>query len=107
MAFIVGLIALAGHIALLLWGTRMVQTGIQRAFGPDREGTEAHFKRLRQGGIEAVETSSLHLDLLRDLKQINWHLVAAAAYPVLEERGELLRSRTIKPDGRPVVETNA
>lgn len=35
-----------------------------------------------------VETSSLHLDLLRDLKQINSHLVAAA-YPVLEVRGEL------------------
>ncbi len=34
-ALIVGLIALAGHIALLLWGTRMVQTGIQRAFGPN------------------------------------------------------------------------
>jgi len=63
----------------------------------EREGTEAHFQRLRQGGIETVETSSLHLDLLRDLKQINSHLVAAAAYPVLEERGELLQSRTPGP----------
>jgi phosphate:Na+ symporter len=73
----------------------------------EREGTEAHFERLRQGGIETVETSSLHLDLLRDLKQINSHLVAAAAYPVLEERGELLQSRASKPDGKSVVETNA
>jgi phosphate:Na+ symporter len=73
----------------------------------EREGTAAHFERLRQGGIETVETSSLHLDLLRDLKQINSHLVAAAAYPVLEERGELLQSRTAKPDGKSVVETNA
>jgi phosphate:Na+ symporter len=73
----------------------------------EREGTEAHFQRLRQGGIETVETSSLHLDLLRDLKQINSHLVAAAAYPVLEERGELLQSRTTKPDNRPIVEKNA
>lgn len=63
----------------------------------EREGTDAHFQRLRQGGIETVETSSLHLDLLRDLKQINSHLVAAAAYPVLEERGELLQSRTPGP----------
>ncbi|RKD35417.1 PhoU domain-containing protein, partial [Rhizobium sp. WW_1] len=63
----------------------------------EREGTEAHFQRLRQGGIETVETSSLHLDLLRDLKQINSHLVAAAAYPVLEERGELLQSRAPSP----------
>lgn len=34
MSVILAMIALAGHIALLLWGTRMVQTGIQRAFGP-------------------------------------------------------------------------
>lgn len=73
----------------------------------ERDGTEAHFQRLRQGGIETVETSSLHLDLLRDLKQINSHLVAAAAYPVLEEHGELLESRTTNPDGRPTLETNA
>jgi phosphate:Na+ symporter len=42
--------------------------------------------------MESVETSSLHLDMLRDLKRINAH-VAAAAYPVLEKRGELLSSR--------------
>jgi phosphate:Na+ symporter len=73
----------------------------------EREGTEAHFQRLRDGSIETMETSSLHLDLVRDLKQINSHLVAAAAYPVLEERGELLQSRTVKPDGRTVAETHA
>ena len=30
---------------------------------------------------------------LRDLKRVNTHLVAAAAYPVLEGKGELLPSR--------------
>ena len=30
---------------------------------------------------------------VRDLKQINSHLVAATAYPVLERQGELLQSR--------------
>jgi len=34
MSFPVTLIDLAGAIALLLWGTHMVQTGVQRAFGP-------------------------------------------------------------------------
>ena len=34
MDFPVTLIDLAGTIALLLWGVRMVQTGIQRGFGP-------------------------------------------------------------------------
>ncbi|MCM2292614.1 Na/Pi cotransporter family protein [Allorhizobium sp. BGMRC 0089] len=73
----------------------------------EREGTEAHFQRLREGSIATMETSSLHLDLVRDLKQINSHLVAAAAYPVLEERGELLQSRTPKPDGRAIAEKHA
>lgn len=49
---------------------------------------EAHFQRLREGVVQSEETSSLHLDLLRDLKQVNSHLVAAAAYPALERKGE-------------------
>ena len=34
MAFPLTIMNLAGTVALLLWGVRMVQTGIQRAFGP-------------------------------------------------------------------------
>jgi len=34
MDFPLTLIDLAGTVALLLWGVRMVQTGVQRAFGP-------------------------------------------------------------------------
>lgn len=56
-------------------------------------GTLAHFERLRSGRVETAETSALHLDLLRDMKQVNSHLVAAAAYPVLERNQELLPSR--------------
>ncbi len=63
----------------------------------EQRATEAHFQRVRAGRVESVETSALHLDLLRDLKRINAHL-AAAAYPVLERRGELLSSR-LKQDG--------
>jgi phosphate:Na+ symporter len=55
--------------------------------------TAAHFARLRKGRIDTAETSSLHLDILRDIKQINSHIVAAAAYPVLTRTGELLPSR--------------
>ena len=58
----------------------------------EAQATEAHFARIRAGRVESVETSALHLDLLRDLKRINAH-VAAAAYAVLEKRGELLPSR--------------
>ena len=58
----------------------------------EARATETHFARVRAGRVESVETSTLHLDVLRDLKRINSH-VAAAAYPVLERLGELLPSR--------------
>jgi phosphate:Na+ symporter len=58
----------------------------------EASATETHFARIRAGRVESVETSALHLDLLRDLKRINAH-IAAAAYAVLEKRGELLSSR--------------
>jgi phosphate:Na+ symporter len=48
---------------------------------------DAHFARLRSGRLESAQTSSLHLDLIRDLKRINAHLVAAAVSPVMRERG--------------------
>jgi phosphate:Na+ symporter len=60
--------------------------------------TASHFERLRSGRVDTAETSSLHLDALRHLKQINTHLVAAAAYPVLESKGELLPSRLRQND---------
>jgi phosphate:Na+ symporter len=66
----------------------------------ENRATEAHFARVRAGRVESVETSALHLDMLRDLKRINAH-IAAAAYPVLEKRGELLSSR-LRQDGEPV-----
>jgi len=57
------------------------------------EAMAAHFKRLRSGDIDAVETSALHLDALRDLKRVNAHLIEAAAYPILKESGDLLPTR--------------
>lgn len=60
--------------------------------------TDSHFARFRAGGVESVETSTMHLDVVRDLKSINGYLVAAAAYPILERRGELLASRLRGPE---------
>ena len=53
--------------------------------------TEEYFGR-RAGRTENIELSKLLLDIVRDLKRVNAHL-AAAAYPILEGRGELLPSR--------------
>lgn len=55
--------------------------------------TRTHFDHLRSGLVHLAEASTLHLDLIRDLKLINAHIVAAAAYPVLERSGALLSSR--------------
>ena len=44
---------------------------------------ERHLDRLREGRPETIETTSLHLDVLRDLKRIHSH-ICSVAYPVLE-----------------------
>jgi phosphate:Na+ symporter len=58
----------------------------------ERAAAENHLARLREGRIESIDTSSLHLDVLRDLKRIHSH-ICAVAYPILEAAGELAPSR--------------
>jgi len=58
----------------------------------ERASSDRHFGRLSEGTPQSLETSTIHLDTLRDLKQIN-SLLASIAYPVLEERGLLRGSR--------------
>lgn len=58
----------------------------------EKETSQKHFLRLRDGTPKSIETSSIHLDTIRDLKQIN-SLLASMAYPVLEEQGLLRGSR--------------
>lgn len=55
--------------------------------------TTTHFALMRNGITAASQSSALHLDLIRDMKQVNSHIVAAAAYPVLDRVGELLPTR--------------
>jgi phosphate:Na+ symporter len=54
--------------------------------------TENHLRRLREGRPQSIETSSLHIDIARDLKRIGAH-IASVAYPILEQSGALRRSR--------------
>lgn len=72
----------------------------------ESRSAKAHLQRVRQRVPASVETSSLHLDMLRDLKRINAHL-ASVAYPILETKGELDESRLRAAPGlsaRPVHE---
>jgi phosphate:Na+ symporter len=59
----------------------------------ESKATASHFDRLRNSDLQTAQASSIHLDLLRDMKLINSYIVAAAAYPVLERTGALLPSR--------------
>ena len=58
----------------------------------EKVSSERHLERLRDGRIDSLQTSSLHLDMLRDLKRVNAHLVSVA-YPILDESGLLTESR--------------
>ncbi len=53
--------------------------------------TERHLDRLREGRAETIETTSLHLDVLRDLRRIHSH-ICSVAYPVLDKAGELAQA---------------
>jgi phosphate:Na+ symporter len=61
------------------------------------EAADRHFERLREGRPESLETTSLHLDILADLKRIHSH-ICSVAYPVLEAAGELPARENAKSD---------
>ena len=58
---------------------------------------ERHLERLRAGRPETLETTSLHLDVLRDLKRIHSH-ICSVAYPVLEAAGEMTAADAAESD---------
>ncbi len=63
----------------------------------EAQATTTHFALMRDGVGAASQSSALHLDLVRDMKLVNSHIVAAAAYPVLDRAGELLPTRLASP----------
>ncbi|OWV76703.1 sodium:phosphate symporter [Rhizobium sp. R339] len=58
----------------------------------EKQSAERHLERLRDGRTDSLQTSSLHLDMLRDLKRINAHIVSVA-HPIMDENGLLIESR--------------
>ncbi|MBE7418327.1 MAG: Na/Pi cotransporter family protein [Ideonella sp.] len=59
------------------------------------EYAATHIARLQDNTTQSIETSSLHLDLISDLKRINSH-ICSVAYPILESAGALSATR-IRP----------
>jgi phosphate:Na+ symporter len=52
----------------------------------------SHLARLSDNTMPSIETSSLHIDLISELKRIN-SLLCSVAYPILETAGALAPSR--------------
>jgi phosphate:Na+ symporter len=58
----------------------------------ERAYAGSHLDRLSGQSVQAIETSSLHLDVISDMKRINSHL-CSIAYPILDQAGKLRSSR--------------
>ena len=58
----------------------------------EREYAGTHLSRLSDKTLQSIETSSLHLDLISDLKRINSH-ICSIAYPILDSAGALAPNR--------------
>src|SRR5262249_14913279 len=71
----------------------------------EQKYARTHLQRVAVQTAESVETSSLHLDVISELKRLN-SLFCATAYPVLEQAGVLNRSRMKEDDasGTPPVQ---
>jgi phosphate:Na+ symporter len=65
-----------------------------------------HITRLSDNTLQSIETSSLHLDMISELKRINSH-IASIAYPILETAGALEPSRLRQEPPLPVTPTDA
>ena len=58
----------------------------------ERAYADSHVQRLVENTLQSIETSALHLDIIRDLKRINSH-ICSIAYPILETAGVLSPTR--------------
>ncbi len=61
----------------------------------ERKYIETHYERISEGRPDSITSSSLHLDVLRDLKRVNGHLTSAA-YTILDRAGEISESRLLE-----------
>ena len=58
----------------------------------ERAYASQHLDRLSGQTVQSIETSSLHLDIISDMRRIN-SFFCSTAYPILERSGQLRKSR--------------
>jgi phosphate:Na+ symporter len=64
----------------------------------ERAYHDSHLDRLAGQSVQAIETSSLHLDIISDMRRIN-SFFCSTAYPILEHAGQLRKSRLMGTTG--------
>jgi phosphate:Na+ symporter len=64
----------------------------------ERKSRKKHLRRLSDGSKTSFESSDIHLEVLRALREINSH-VASVCYPILYRGGQLLETRLIETIG--------
>jgi phosphate:Na+ symporter len=64
----------------------------------ERAYHDSHLDRLAGQSVQAIETSSLHLDIISDMRRIN-SFFCSTAYPILEQAGQLRKSRLMGTTG--------
>ncbi|MCR4287366.1 MAG: Na/Pi cotransporter family protein, partial [Deltaproteobacteria bacterium] len=79
--FALGAAAFAGSDAVL--AQKLVNHKLKLS-EMERELRQAHIERLRMGLKESLDTSSIHLDVLTNLKRVNSY-ITNSAYPILEK----------------------
>lgn len=75
-------------------GARMLVEQKERVRKVEQDLQASHLNRLRKGGAQTIETSNMHQEMVRALKQVNTAFTVVA-YPILKETGDLLSSRLI------------
>lgn len=61
----------------------------------ERRSRKRHLQRLSEGRVDSFQSSDVHLETLRALRDLNGH-IAAVAYPILYRNGQLLETRLIQ-----------
>lgn len=61
----------------------------------ERSSRKKHLKRLTEGSQTSFDSSDIHLEVLRGLREINSH-IASVSYPILYRGGQLLETRLIE-----------
>ncbi len=70
----------------------------------ERAYATSHLDRLSEQSVQSIQTSSLHIDLISDLKRINSH-ICSIAYPILDSAGALAPNRLRQNTGLPPEDT--